>query len=71
MLPGLPEIGHELSPGDPNKAALILTVFVFGMVFGTLFTGPLSDAYGRKIVILVGSIVYIAASAIAWTSTSL
>ena len=55
MLPALPEIATELSPDVPNHAQLILTFFVLGIGIGTLFTGPLSDAFGRKPVIVVGS----------------
>ena len=71
MLPALPEIGAELSPDDVNRAQLILTAFVLGMGVGTFFTGPLSDAYGRKPVIYAGSAIYIVASAVAWASSSL
>ncbi|MBE1282240.1 MAG: MFS transporter [Rhodobacteraceae bacterium] len=71
MLPALPEIGQQLSPNDVNRAQLILTSFVLGMGIGTFFTGPLSDALGRKPVVVGGAILYIAASAVAWASSSL
>ncbi|WP_282168204.1 MFS transporter [Ruegeria atlantica] len=71
MLPALPNIGAQLSPNDVNKAQLILTSFVLGMGIGTFFTGPLSDAFGRKPVIYVGSALYIIAAAAAWASSSL
>ncbi len=71
MLPALPEIGMQLSPDDVNKAQLILTSFVLGMGIGTFFTGPLSDAFGRKPVIYGGACLYIIASAVAWASSSL
>jgi len=71
MLPALPEIGAQLSPDDVNRAQLILTSFVLGMGIGTFFTGPLSDAFGRKPVIFGGAALYIAASAVAWVSSSL
>ncbi|UWR04869.1 multidrug effflux MFS transporter [Ruegeria conchae] len=71
MLPALPEIGKELSPNDMNKAQLILTSFVLGMGIGTFFTGPISDAVGRKPVIYGGVALYILASAVAWASSSL
>ncbi len=58
MLPALPEIGATLSPDDTNRAQLIVTAFVMGMGVGTFFTGPLSDAFGRKPVIFVGSGLY-------------
>lgn len=71
ILPALPDIGAQLSPDDTNKAQLILTSFVLGMGIGTFFTGPLSDAFGRKPVIYVGSALYILAAAAAWASSSL
>jgi len=71
MLPALPEIGRELAPEDINRAQLILTSFVLGMGLGTFFTGPLSDTFGRKPAILAGSVVYIAAAATAWASSTL
>ena len=71
MLPALPEIGQELSPDNLNRAQMILTIFVLGMGIGTLFTGPLSDRFGRKPVIVGGALVYIAASATAWAAQSL
>ncbi|WP_424833519.1 multidrug effflux MFS transporter [Ruegeria sp.] len=71
MLPALPEIGAQLSPDDLNKAQLILTSFVLGMGIGTFFTGPISDAVGRKPVIYGGVSLYILASAVAWASSSL
>ena len=58
MLPALPEIAQALTPDAPNRAQLVLTSFVFGMGVGTLFTGPLSDTFGRKPVILGGTVLY-------------
>jgi DHA1 family bicyclomycin/chloramphenicol resistance-like MFS transporter len=71
MLPALPEIGANLSPHDVNQAQLILTSFVLGMGIGTFFTGPLSDAYGRKPVIIGGAALYILSAGVAWASSSL
>ena len=71
MLPALPEIGAELSPLNLNRAQLILTSFVLGMGVGTFFTGPLSDTFGRKPVIVVGALVYIISAFVAWWAQSL
>lgn len=71
MLPAQPEIGQELSPDDLNRAQQVLTSFFLGMGIGTFFTGPLSDAFGRKPVIYCGAALYIMASAVAWLSNSL
>jgi DHA1 family bicyclomycin/chloramphenicol resistance-like MFS transporter len=71
MLPALPEMGAALSPDNLNNAQLIITSFVLGMGVGTLFTGPLSDAFGRKSVMIGGAVVYIIACFVAWQAQSL
>ena len=71
MLPALPAIAAELSPDDANRAQLILTSFVLGMGAGTLFTGPMSDAFGRKPIILGGIALYIAGAALAYFAQGL
>ncbi|MDZ4088735.1 MAG: multidrug effflux MFS transporter [Tabrizicola sp.] len=71
MLPALPEIAATLSPDAPNAAQLVVTSFVLGMGIGTLFTGPLSDAFGRKRVILVGSGLYALAALACFFAPSL
>jgi DHA1 family bicyclomycin/chloramphenicol resistance-like MFS transporter len=58
MLPALPDIARALTPDAPNAAQLVVTSFVLGMGIGTLFAGPLSDAFGRKRIIMLGSAVY-------------
>ncbi|MCJ8307727.1 MAG: multidrug effflux MFS transporter [Hyphomicrobiales bacterium] len=71
MLPALQIIGNELSPDDANRGQLVVTSFVFGMGIGTLFVGALSDAYGRKPVLLIGIVVYVLATWLAWQAESL
>nr|WP_256444182.1 multidrug effflux MFS transporter [Citreicella sp. C3M06] len=71
MLPALPDIGAELTPDDLNRAQLVVTSFVLGMGIGTLFTGPLSDSFGRKPVIVGGAALYIAMSLLAASEDSL
>lgn len=71
MLPAFPEIARELTPADPNRAQLILTSFVLGMGAGTFVAGPLSDAFGRKPLILGGAVLYILGAGLAWAAQSL
>jgi len=71
MLPALPEIAGALTPANPNLAQLVLTSFVLGLGVGTLFTGPLSDSYGRKPVIIAGAALYVTGAILAWAAPSL
>jgi MFS transporter, DHA1 family, multidrug resistance protein len=71
MLPALPAIARELSPGSPNSAQLVITSFVLGMGIGTLFAGPISDAFGRKPVIVGGVVLYSMGAGLAWAAQSL
>lgn len=71
MLPALPQIGAELSPSDVNRAQLILTAFVLGLGLGTFVTGPMSDAWGRRPVILGGAALYSLGAVLAWAAPSL
>jgi DHA1 family bicyclomycin/chloramphenicol resistance-like MFS transporter len=71
MLPALPRIGAELVPDAVNQAQLVVTSFVFGLGLGTFFTGPLSDSYGRKPVILAGAGVYALGALVAMIAPTL
>lgn len=71
MLPALPQIATELTPDAPNHVQMIVTSFVIGMGIATFFMGPLSDALGRRVVLLSGTALYIAASVLAWRAQTL
>ncbi len=63
-LPAFPQIETGL---NTTKAEIqrTLTAFLLGLCVGMMFYGSLSDKYGRKILILVGSIIYTVTSLIA------
>lgn len=71
MLPALRTIGTDLAVVRTNDTQLIVSLFIFGMVFGELIFGPLSDAIGRKPAILIGLAIYAVGTAIAMTAPSL
>ncbi len=71
MLPALPAIAAELSPADPNQAQLVVSSFFFGMGFGTLIAGPVSDAFGRKPVIFACAAIYLVGAGLSYLAPSL
>lgn len=71
MLPALPQIAATLTPDAPNAAQLVITSFVLGMGIGTLFAGPLSDRFGRKRIILLGSGLYALAALACYAAPTL
>ena len=62
MLPALNLIANDLDLQTNNQAQLIITVFLLGTGLGQLISGPLSDTYGRKIVLCTGISLFFLAS---------
>lgn len=60
-LPSLPGIARSLD-ADPSAVQLTITGYLVGMTFGQLIYGPLSDHYGRRIVVLAGMVMAAVAS---------
>jgi MFS transporter, DHA1 family, multidrug resistance protein len=62
MLPGLQEIGADLGVADENARQFVITAYVTGFGLTQLFFGPISDRYGRRVPLLAGMVVYVAAA---------
>lgn len=71
LLPALPDIASELVPLSPNKTQFIISSFLLGMGIATLFTGPLSDSFGRKKIIFVGGIIFLFGTVLASIANNL
>jgi DHA1 family bicyclomycin/chloramphenicol resistance-like MFS transporter len=68
-LPGFPAIAKALGT-TIDKVELSLTAYLAGIAIGQLFYGPLLDRYGRKTPLYVGLIIYVIASLVCATTSS-
>ncbi|MFJ4768929.1 multidrug effflux MFS transporter [Streptomyces uncialis] len=69
-LPGFPAMARDLST-DAAGVQLTLTAFLFGLAVGQLVLGPLSDRYGRRKPILVGTGICTSVTALCAVAPSL
>ena len=61
--PGLPDVARSLGTDAPG-AQTSLTAFLAGIIAGQLLLGPLSDAVGRRPVLLWGAVLFTVFSAV-------
>ncbi|HWD07123.1 MAG TPA: multidrug effflux MFS transporter [Amycolatopsis sp.] len=60
-LPALPSLARDLQT-SASTIQLTLTGTVLGLGLGQLLVGPLSDAVGRRLPLVVGTLIHVAAS---------
>lgn len=60
-LPSLPLIAQDLQASE-SSIQLTISAFLVGLFIGMLFYGPLSDKYGRRMLLLGGISLYLVAS---------
>lgn len=71
LLPALRLIEAEVGVSPPLSTQHLVSLFVFGMVFGELLFGPLSDAIGRKKALVLGLCIYATGTVLAMLAGSL
>ncbi len=57
FVPALPAAARDLGAGT-GAMQLTISLYVLGLAFGQLVYGPLSDAFGRRPVLMVGLTIY-------------
>lgn len=62
-VPGLPDLAASMGT-DASGAQISLTGFLAGIIVGQLVLGPLSDVVGRRPVLLSGTMLFAALSAV-------
>lgn len=65
MLVALPEIDATFALADPNDRQYVITAYLIGFAVGQPIYGPLSDWYGRKPLLYIGTGLYIVGAALA------
>jgi DHA1 family bicyclomycin/chloramphenicol resistance-like MFS transporter len=68
MLPSLQQIGASLGVEDENYRQFVISAYVGGLGIATLFFGPVSDRYGRRVPLMAGLAVYVVAALAAATA---
>jgi DHA1 family bicyclomycin/chloramphenicol resistance-like MFS transporter len=69
-LPALTQIAGSLKTSD-SLAAMTLSLFIFGFAGAPLVSGPVSDRFGRRPVLLLSSLTFTLAALVCSTATSI
>jgi MFS transporter, DHA1 family, multidrug resistance protein len=70
MVPALPAIGAALGVADENSRQLVVSLYVLGFGLTQIVYGPLSDRFGRKPVLIVSLVLYVAFALACWAAPS-
>lgn len=70
MLPALPAIGESLDVVEDNRRQLVITAYLLGFGVAQIGYGPLADRFGRKGLLVGGTLLYALFSALAGLSGS-
>jgi len=62
MLPGLQQMGESLGVTNENHRQFVISAYIAGLGIATLFFGPLSDRFGRRLPLLAGIAIYVVAA---------
>ncbi len=69
FLPSLPAIGQDLAASSVQTQGTV-AAFLAGMALGQFFYGPASDRFGRRPPLLLGVMIFVAASVVCALATS-
>jgi MFS family permease len=59
IAPALPAIGRDLGIHDDAELQVAMSIYVLGYAFAPLFLAPLSELYGRVIVLQVSNVYFV------------
>ncbi|KAH8899812.1 MFS multidrug transporter [Thozetella sp. PMI_491] len=59
LSPALPAISKDLGIESSTVELMVVSIFVLGYAIGPLLMGPLSEVYGRKLILRYSNLVYL------------
>ena len=59
VVPAMPQMSQELGLTSETSTQLLVSAYVLCWSLGTLFWGPLSEAYGRSTLLNVGQALFL------------
>ena len=59
VAPALDSIGADLQIRSDFKVSMVLSIFLLAYAFGPFLIGPLSEIYGRVIVLQLANLFYL------------
>jgi DHA1 family bicyclomycin/chloramphenicol resistance-like MFS transporter len=62
-VPSMPAIADHFA-ADDDRVRLTFSLFILTLAVAQLIVGPLSDRFGRKVVLQVGNLIFLASSAL-------
>jgi DHA1 family bicyclomycin/chloramphenicol resistance-like MFS transporter len=62
-VPSMPAIADHFA-ADDDRVKLTFSLFILTLAVAQLIVGPLSDRYGRKLVLQIGNLIFLASSAL-------
>ncbi|KAK5266030.1 hypothetical protein LTR40_014453, partial [Exophiala xenobiotica] len=60
VAPALPKIATEFGITNTIESQIVLSIFVLAYAIGPMFLGPLSELYGRVIILQSSNVVFLA-----------
>lgn len=71
ILPALGQLAIDLNVADANDTQFIISSLFFGMGFGVMLYGPMSDSFGRKNTIYFGLVTFLIGTLVSIYATDL
>ena len=69
--PGVPQALKDFHSNNSTEGSLLISIYIIGLAVGPLFLSPLSELYGRRIVLHIANFVFFIATILCAISVNL